>query len=99
MINPVDPKEVRELYSAVGLGIDAVAFLKTDIGRYLLNKAEEDRTDALADLVDVDPSNTEQIRALQSIIKRADSFQFWISEAIEAGKNAEATLIQGEQDQ
>ena len=98
MIGSTDPQEVREMYSAVSLGIDAVAFLKTDIGRYLLRKCHEDRTDALADLVDVEPSNSEQIRALQSIIKRADSFEFWLSSAIEEGKNAEATLTQGEQE-
>lgn len=96
MMTSADPNEVRELYNAVGLGIDAVAFLKTDIGRYLLRKCDEDRVDAIAELVEVDPTNTERIRALQSIIARAQSFEFWISEAIESGRNAEATLTQGE---
>lgn len=92
MNEPQDGADARELYAAVGLGLDMAAFVKSDVGRYLLTKAEEERTDALADLVDTSPADPEQIRALQSIIKRADSLLYWIQDAIQSGKNAEMQL-------
>lgn len=87
-----DHAELGELYSTVEFGLDVDQFLKSPIGQYLLRKAAEERIDALADLVAVSPCDPEQIRALQSIIKRADSLQFWLNDAIQAGKNAEAQL-------
>ena len=84
--------ELGELYAAVEFGLDVNQFLKSPIGRYLLRKAEEEKTDAMADLVDVSPFDSEQIRALQSIIKRADSLAYWLADAIQAGKNAETQL-------
>ena len=91
--------ELGELYSAVEFGLDVSAFLKSPIGQFLLHKAEEERTDALADLVDASPCDPEQIRALQSIIKRADSLTYWLTDAIQAGKNAEAQLDPRENDE
>lgn len=88
--------ENRVLYNTVALGIDAERFFETPVGRWIALRADEERIDALADLVDVAPNEPEAIRALQSTIKRAESVRVWIAEAIEAGKNAEATLVQGE---
>lgn len=88
---PIDP-ELRELYAAVDVQFAAQAFLKTTLGQYLMRRADEERIDALADLVDVDAADTNKIRELQSTVKRADSIQGWLVEAIENGKNAEAQL-------
>lgn len=93
-----DPQEVRELYNLAGLGMDATAFLKSDFGRYILTKVADERADALIDLASIAPTDAEGIRALQSIIRRCDSFEDWIREAIEAGKNAESMLQQGDQE-
>jgi hypothetical protein len=87
-----EQSELGEMYRTVEFGLDVEQFLKSPIGRYLLKKAGEERIDALADLVAVSPGDPEQIRALQSIIKRADSLLFWLNDAIQAGKNAEAQL-------
>jgi hypothetical protein len=87
-----EPAELRDMYATVELGLDAELFLKSPVGQYLLRKAEEERTDALADLVDASPADPEAIRALQSIIKRADSLLFWLHDAIQAGINTQAQL-------
>jgi hypothetical protein len=87
-----ESSDIGELYATVEFGLDMDQFIKSPIGQYLLRKAGEERIDALADLVEVSPADSERIRALQSIIKRADSLLFWINDAIQAGKNAEMQL-------
>lgn len=92
MSGAFDGAELNELFSTVEFGLDVEQFLRSDIGKYLVRKAAEERIDALADLVEVSPVDAEAVRVLQSIIKRADSFVFWLNDAILAGKNAEAQL-------
>ncbi|MBA5690530.1 hypothetical protein [Rugamonas apoptosis] len=92
---PQDP-ELRQLYLEVDLGEAMRAFMRTTVGQYLLRRSEEMRTDALADLVDVSPIDAEAIRALQPVIKQADTLQVWISEATEGGRNAASQPENGE---
>jgi hypothetical protein len=87
--------ETRDLYNAVVLGFDVKAFTKSPVGLYLLSRADEERMDALVGLVDVSPDDAEAIRALQSTVKRADSFQYWLEDAIQSGHNAQAQLVNG----
>jgi hypothetical protein len=84
--------DLGEMYATVEFGLDVDQFLKSPIGQYLLRKAAEERIDALADLVEVSPADPEQVRALQSVIKRADSLLYWLNDAIQAGRNAESQL-------
>lgn len=84
--------ELGELYKTVDFGLEVAQFLRSPIGQYLLCKAAEERIDALADLVDVAAEDYAAIRNLQSIIKRADSLEFWLKDVIQAGVNAEAQL-------
>lgn len=90
-ILPNDP-ELRELYLAVDLELAVQAFKRTTIGQYVLRRAAEDRADALADLVDVRPTDTDRIIELQSQVKRADSIEMWLQEAIENGRHAHAQI-------
>jgi hypothetical protein len=92
MNDQFEPAEVGELLKTVELGLDVAQFLRSPVGQYLMQKADDERADALADLVDVSPRDPEAIRALQSTIKRADSIQFWLKDAVQAGINAEAQL-------
>jgi hypothetical protein len=92
MTDQFEPEEVRELFKTVELGLDVQQFLRSPVGQYLMQKADDERADALADLVDAAPEDAATIRALQSTIKRADSIQFWLTEAVQAGINAEAQL-------
>jgi uncharacterized protein YbjQ (UPF0145 family) len=92
MTDQFEPAEVGELLKTVELGLDVTQFLRSPVGQYLMQKADDERADALADLVDASPADAETIRALQSTIKRADSIQYWLRDAVQAGINAEAQL-------
>lgn len=87
--------EARELWVAAELGMDAATFMRSKLGKYILRRANEEYQDALAELADVDPTNPERIRALQSDIKRCVALEAWLREAVEAGRNAEGILEQG----
>lgn len=95
---PADP-ELRAFYLEADLGLAVALFLKTTVGQYLLTKAAEDRGDALAQLVDCNADDSNRIRELQSTIKRADSIEQWLTDAVTNGRNAEAVLLgQGSQE-
>lgn len=60
-------------------------FLASDIGRYLLLRAEEEAKDALADLRACGP---DELRDVQARVWRAESIREWLMEAIENGYSA-----------
>lgn len=95
---PADP-ELRALYLAVDVGHAVELFKASTVGRYLLQRAAEERIDALADLVDVAPNDVEAIRALQSTIKRADNIEYWLEEAIAHAINARDQLAAIDKDE
>jgi len=84
--------DLNELQKKIGLGLDAEAFMRSDLGMYLLGRAEMDAIDAINELKAIDASQTDRIRALQSIIARSENFEIWIREAFEVGKASEVQL-------
>ena len=85
-----------ELWAEAILGKDAEAFLASDIGRYLIGRAKQDENEALAGLLDVKATNTEEIQNLQAKAWRARSFKGWLIGLIEAGRTAEGVLSSDE---
>ena len=73
-------------------GIQAEGFLKGEIGRYLLGRAEIDEREALAELAEVDPENPGAIRAAQHKLQVARAVPRWIIDAIQSGRIAQATI-------
>ena len=84
----------QQLLGDITLGIEVEAFLTSDIGKYLVRRAEEELLNATELLTKVDPENPKEIRELQTRIWRANSVQQWMAEAIQSGWNAENTLQQ-----
>lgn len=80
------------LLAEAALGRDAEEFCKTDVGRYILGRCEQEIAEAHAGLVDAEPSDARLIQYLQNKAWRAKSVQGWIAELIEAGSQAEAML-------
>ncbi|MCK0507915.1 hypothetical protein [Aromatoleum anaerobium] len=78
----------RELLQRVAMGMEAEAFLGSNIGRYLVERAETERDDAVGDLKAVSPDDPKAIRDLQNRIWRAESVQFWLADLINDGNNA-----------
>lgn len=71
------------------LGIEAEQFKSTDLGRYLLARAQDDIVVAFKEWQDADPEDAKAIRAIQNKAQVAESFLNWIDEAIFNGKYAE----------
>jgi len=76
------------LERAIALGFEAEAFLQSDIGRYLIERADDEIDTALDELKRADPEDAKTIRRLQGDIKVAESIQYWLAEAIQDGVNS-----------
>ncbi len=80
------------LWAEAALGRDAADFMASDIGRYLLGRAEQDIQEAHEKLAIVSPWRRNRIRQLQNEIWRAQSVKGWLVELVGAGKQAEAII-------
>lgn len=78
----------QALVAEAMLGRDAEQFLKTDLGRFMLERAMEEERDALEALASVWPWRRRRIQDLQAKLWRARSFQNWMGELISAGRQA-----------
>lgn len=84
--------EARELRTVMDFGQQVENFLASPVGRYLAKRAEAERTEALEALAEVAPGAIEQIRQLQMVVKRADSFAQWLADAAMDGESAKEQL-------
>ena len=85
--------EVQQREAAVALGLHVEGFLSGPIGKYLVGRAEEEIDAALQEMKTVMPTDTPRIVALQNVIHRAESIQYWLAEVIQAGLNAQQELF------
>lgn len=63
-------------------------FVDSPVGKYLIEKADEERDKALNALKNVASWRRKRIQSLQNDIWRAESVQHWLLEAIFTGKAA-----------
>lgn len=89
-------EERRQVTNKIDFGFEVEAFIGSRVGQYLISRAEGEITDALEALKEVDPTNAEEVRKLQTTIKRAESIQYWMAEAIQEGVNAQKMLTESE---
>lgn len=87
-----DTQDRRETIAAIDFGMEVEAFLQGRIGRYLVGRAEAEAEAAVEGLKTVSPTEPETIRVLQNAVARAESVQYWLAEAIQAGHNAQREL-------
>lgn len=73
-------------------------FLKSDIGGYLVNRANAESEAALKELRDVDPFDGPKVSAVQMKVKVAESIIIWLGDAIAAGEQATEQLKQEQED-
>ena len=91
-------EEARELFQTAILGKDAADFFKTEIGQYVIGRAQIEIEQAKNDLVEANPYNEQDIMKLQSAIRTAQKAIRWLNDAIKAGEGAEhniQTMIDG----
>ena len=82
----------QTLIAEAVLGRDAQEFLASEIGRYLLGRAQMDEREALEALVSVKWWRRRRIIELQSRIYRARSVRNGLAEIITDGRQAESVL-------
>lgn len=71
-------------------------FLGSDVGRYLVAKAEAEAEEATDLLKKVWPWRTRRIQQLQNRIAVAESIQQWLGDAIVEGHNAMNLIEEGD---
>lgn len=86
-----DPSVVRVVEDAV-LGAQVRQFMESDIGVYLMQRADDYAQEAIDRLTRVDPEDPKTIRVLQNQIAVADLIASWLKEATAVGQQAELHL-------
>jgi hypothetical protein len=81
--------DIREVQGVIAFGLDAQQFLNTSLGKYLTVRANREIQIALTGLADVEPTDADGVRKLQTEIRVAENFLKWMDEAINEGKQAE----------
>ena len=76
------------LLAEVHLGEDASDFLKSDLGRYIVGRANQDIIDDVRALKKTAPWRTRKIRDLQNRIAVRESVKGYLLEAIHSGRMA-----------
>lgn len=89
-------RDEDRLEDMVRFGVEAEAFLKSSIGRYLLERSQEQVDAALHELSTIDPCNSRDIRRLQNVIQRNRDVESWLGEIVQAGWEAR-NLLAGEE--
>lgn len=87
-------QEGKALHRTIDFGFQVEAFLQSEIGQYLVRRAETEIESATDKLKHVDAEDPKRIRQLQHIVQVAESVQYWLAEAIQAGNAAQDELIE-----
>ncbi len=77
----------------VSIGLATEHFVtRNEVGTYLVEKAHQDRAQALENLAVADPADVLGIRKLQNDAKIPELFLTWLDEAVANGLNAERAI-------
>ena len=87
------------LLAEVHLGEDAAQFIKSDLGRYMVGRANEDIQLAMEQLKTCSWWRGNRIKYLQNKIKVAENTKMWLVECLNAGQMALQTLESQQQEQ
>jgi len=89
------PKAAEDLrFNEARLGVEAEKFLSTNMGKYLVGRADLELEEAHKKMETCPP---EELQDLQNQAWRANQFITWLAEAIHNGRHAEFELKQNEE--
>jgi len=83
-----------DLLNIARIGIDAEAFAKSDIGKFLIAKATGEIEAATSDLIDADPGDWQANTETRNKIHVARMFLVWLDEAIQIGRHAHDQILE-----
>jgi hypothetical protein len=81
-----------DLINVARIGIDAEAFSKSDIGKFLIGKAQAEIEAATSELIAADPADVKANTEIRNKIHIARMFLVWLDEAIQVGRLAHDQL-------
>lgn len=87
---------IELLFAEAVLGKDAEEFLGSELGRYVVGRAEQEEKEAIDALAVVSSWRRNRIRELQAQVWRARSVKHWLGELIQAGHQAQMQLVEKE---
>lgn len=90
---------IPKLHRAVRVGGEAADLLKTELGRSLAATAGEVMDEAESAIMNVNPQDSGAITQHQISYKAANMAITWLIKSINAGKAAEAQLLQEQENQ
>lgn len=67
-------------------------FFKSDIGKFLLRRIEEETQEGLRELRNVDCNDARAVWSAQARVRRAEMIKTWLDEALRAGLKARDIL-------
>lgn len=79
---------MSDLMRAAQLGVEAEAFFRTPVGKYLHAKASSEIAAATELLIDAQPDDEGKNREIRNQIHVGRMFLVWLAEAINVGKAA-----------
>lgn len=91
-----EPNDNIPLIQKAVFGRQVEEFLNTDIGRFMVTRAEQSAESAMEKLKTCDPRDGKIVQSLQNEIWKAESFQEWMAIAIMDGLRAHKLLEDGE---
>lgn len=80
--------EQIQLLDTASFGKQVDEFTKSDVGRYMLSKAESEYKEALLEFKTLDPFDHKQVGKCQLKMKLALNIRGWLTEAIRQGLEA-----------
>lgn len=86
----------QQLYAEAILGKDAEEFVQSELGQFVIGRADQEIAEAMHELKNCHPWRTRKIKELQNRIWRAEQFQGWLAELITRGRQAISQLEEPE---
>jgi len=86
------PSETEILLDVAVLGERVDQFLKSDIGRYLLDQADAEEQAGLQHLRTVNCNDAEAVRRAQNRVWMGEHIKSWLKDAVSAGLKARMIL-------
>lgn len=75
----------KVLFADARLGTQVELFLSSEVGRYLVGRAEEEEKLAIAELIEAKPNDFFANRDIRNRIAVTHMFRDWLADAVQAG--------------
>lgn len=84
----------EELVAEYSLGKNSEEFIESELGRYIIGRVDQERSDAVEKLINTPSWRWITIRELRNEIWRCDTFKGWLADCVIRGKQALELLDQ-----